>query len=123
MLQLFIQGGAMMFPLALISMVLLGLAIRTSRELFLRGGTNTVLVENGLDGLLFWGFFAAMLGVLGQVIGYYKGFSEIVAYGLVSPRALWQGLAEGLTSTIAGLALLSAAGIFWFVLRWRHHSE
>jgi hypothetical protein len=122
MLRIFIDGGAMMYPLALIFLVLIGLVVRTSRELFLRGGTNTVLVENGLDGLLFWGVFAAMFGVLGQIVGYYKGFSAVVARGLLSPRLLWQGLAEGLTSTIAGLLLLSCAGIFWFVLRWRHHS-
>jgi hypothetical protein len=120
MVRLFIEGGALMYPLALIVLVLLGLAMRTARELVLRGGTNTALVENGLDGLLFWGLFAAMLGVLGQVVGYYKGFSAMAAYGLVSPQALWLGLAEGLTSTIAGLGVLACAGTFWFLLRWRY---
>jgi hypothetical protein len=121
MLGLFIQGGAMMWPLVVIVLVLLGLTLRTARELFLRGGTNTALIQNGLDGLLFWGLFAAMLGVLGQVIGNYKGFSDVVARGLLSPRLLWMGVAEAMTSTIAGLLLLACAGVIWFVLRWRFH--
>jgi hypothetical protein len=121
MLRLFIQGGAMMWPLVLIVLVLLGLTLRTARELFLRGGTNTALVQNGLDGLLFWGFFASLLGVLGQTIGHYKGFSAVVKAGMVSPREVWMGFAESLTSTISGLVLLSCAGVIWFLLRWRFH--
>jgi hypothetical protein len=58
--------------------------------------------------------------VLGQVAGYYKAMSYVVARGLTSPRALWIGVGEGFVSTIAGLAVLSLAGVLWYGLRWQH---
>lgn len=118
MVQVFMQGGLMMWFLVIVALVLLGLTIRTVFELIARGGANTAVLENGLDGLLFWGVLAVVLGVLGQAVGYYKSFSAMAAYGLISFGALWKGLAEGLISSIAGMALLAVAGGLWFILRW-----
>jgi len=120
MLQVFMQGGILMWPLVLIVMVLIGLVLRTGWELAYRGGNNTALIQNGLDGLLFWGGFAVILGVLGTVTGYHKAMSAVIAYGIVNPRAVWIGLAEGLVSSIAGLLVLAGAGLCWFGLRWWH---
>jgi len=122
MVQVFMQGGLMMWFLVIVALVLLGLTIRTVLELLVRGGANTAVVENGLDGLLFWGAVAVVLGVLGQTVGYYKSFSAMAAHGLISFRALWVGLAEGLISSIAGIGLLAVAGVLWFVLRWWYRS-
>ena len=119
MREFFMQGGFVMFPLALIILVLIGLVLRTLWELFFRSGANTALVQNGLDGLLFWGGFAVILGLLGTVIGYNKGFAAIAARGLANPIYVWIGAAEGLVSTIAGLLVLAVAGLCWYVLRWR----
>jgi hypothetical protein len=119
MLHVFTQGGIMMFPLVLIVLVMVGLVLRTLWELTFRGGANTALVQNGLDGLLFWSGFAVILGVLGSATGYYKAMSAMVAHGVANPRYVWMGAAEGLVSGIAGLLVLMVAGICWYILRWR----
>ncbi len=121
-IQIFMQGGILMFPLLLISLVLLGIIIRATWHLLVDGGTDTAAVENCLDGLLFWGSFAVIIGVLGSAIGYHRAMSAITAYGVVNPRAVWIGTAEGMVSTIAGLLVVVIAGMAWFLLRWRYLS-
>jgi biopolymer transport protein ExbB/TolQ len=118
MARLFMEGGFVMLPILLIVLVLFGLTLRTLWELVVRQGSNTALVQNGLDGLLFWGGFAVVLGLLGSVIGYNKSMSAVVARGLANPRFIWLGAAEGLVSTITGLLVLALAGLVWFALRW-----
>jgi hypothetical protein len=118
MARLFMEGGFVMLPILLIVLVLFGLTLRTLWELVVRQGSNTALVQNGLDGLIFWGGFAVVLGLLGSVIGYNKSMSAVVARGVANPRFIWLGTAEGMVSTIAGLLVLALAGLVWFALRW-----
>jgi biopolymer transport protein ExbB/TolQ len=118
MARLFMEGGFVMLPILLIVLILFGLTLRTLWELVVRQGSNTALVQNGLDGLLFWGGFAVVLGLLGSVIGYNKSMSAVVARGVANPRFIWLGTAEGLVSTITGLLVLALAGLVWFALRW-----
>lgn len=117
--EIFKRGGFAMFPLALIVLVLLAILVRTSWQLTRNGRSNATAIQSGLDGLLFWGGFAVVIGVLGSAIGYHKAMASIVARGLVNPQALWMGSAEGLVSSIAGMLALGAAGALWFLLRWR----
>jgi hypothetical protein len=118
-LRVFMEGGFVMWVLALIVLVLLGLVLRTLWELVFRGGTNTTLVQSGLDGLLFWGGFAVIIGVLGSAAGYHKSLSAMAAHGVANPRFIWMGAAEGLVSGVAGLSVLMVAGICWYILRWK----
>jgi hypothetical protein len=78
------------------------------------------VIQNCLDGLLFWGGFAVVVGVLGSAVGYHKAMNAIVTHGLVNPRAVWIGSAEGLVSSIAGMLVLAGAGACWYVLRWQY---
>jgi hypothetical protein len=123
LIHVFMQGGLLMWPLVLIVLVLIGIILRTSWHLFVRRGADAAVIQNGLDGLLFWGGFGVIIGVLGSVVGYHKGMTAIAARGLVNPRALWIGTAEGMVTSIAGLLVLTGAGAFWYVLRWRHLSD
>lgn len=118
MFRIFMEGGFLMFPLVLIVLVLIGLTLRTLWELIVRGGADTALIQNGLDGLLFWGSFAVILGLLGSVLGYNKSIAALVQRGLANPVFVWIGAAEGMVSTIAGLLVLALAGLAWFGLRW-----
>ena len=119
LIHVFMQGGLLMFPLVFIVFVLFLIVLRTMWHLFVRGGSDTAVIQSCLDGLLFWGGFAVVIGVLGSVVGYSKALSVVAARGLVSPRALWIGAAEGMVSSIAGLLALAVAGVFWYLLRWR----
>ena len=123
LIHVFMQGGLLMWPLVLIVLVLFGIVLRTSWHLFVRGGTDAAVIQNGLDGLLFWGGFAVVVGVLGSAVGYHKGMAMLAAHGLVNPRALWIGTAEGMVSSIAGLLVLAVAGVCWYGLRWRYLSD
>ena len=118
--QVFIQGGLLMWPLILIILIVFGIVLRSLWHLFVRGGSNAVAIQNCLDGLLFWGGFAVIIGVLGSVIGYHKSMASMAAHGLVNPRALWIGSAEGMVTSITGLLVLAGAGACWYVLRWRY---
>lgn len=119
LIQFFVQGGPLMFPLVLIAMVLFGIVLRTEWHLFVRGGSDAVAIQNCLDGLLFWGGFAVIIGVLGSAIGYHKALTAVIAHGVVNPRAVWIGSAEGLVTSIAGLFVLAVAGTLWYTLRWQ----
>jgi hypothetical protein len=122
-IRVFMQGGPLMLPLVLIVLVLFGIVLRTSWHLFVRGGTDAAVIQNGLDGLLFWGGFAVVIGGLGSVVGYHKAMTAIAARGIVNPGAVWIGTAEGMVSSITGLLVLAGAGAFGYVLRWRHLSD
>lgn len=123
LIRVFMQGGPLMWPMVFIVLVLFGIVVRTSWHLFVRGGTNTSVIQNGLDGLLFWGGFAVVIGVLGSAIGYHRALVFLAARSVVNPRVLWIGTAEGMVSSIAGLLVLAVAGVCWYVLRWRYLSD
>ena len=119
-LHIFMQGGLLMFFLVFIVLVVFGIVLRALWHLFVRGGTDGAAIQNCLDGLLFWGGFAVIIGVLGSAVGYNKAMTAIIARGMVNPRALWIGSAEGMVSSITGLLVLSGAGVCWYLLRWRY---
>jgi hypothetical protein len=118
--HIFMQGGFLMYPLVFIALVVFGIVLRSLWHLFLRGGSDSVVIQSCLDGLLFWGGCAVVIGVLGSAVGYNKAMAAVVAHGVVNPRAVWIGSAEGLVSSIAGLLVLAGAGTCWYLLRWRY---
>lgn len=118
LLEVFAQGGILMLPMVLVSLVLLGIVVRALWHLFVRGGSNSTAIQSCLDSLLFWGGFSVVIGVLGSAIGYHKVMNAIVARGILNPRALWIGTAEGMVSSIAGLLILIVAGAVWYAVRW-----
>lgn len=119
-IHIFMAGGVMMWLLVLIALVLFGIVLRALWHLFVRGGNDSAVIQNCLDGLLFWGGFAVIIGVLGSAIGYHKVMTVVIARGVVNPRALWLGSAEGMVSSIAGLLVLGGAGACWYLLRLQY---
>ena len=119
-IHIFMAGGVMMWLLVLIALVLFGIVLRALWHLFVRGGNDSAVIQNCLDGLLFWGGFAVIIGVLGSAIGYHKVMTVVIAHGVVNPRALWLGSAEGMVSSIAGLLVLGGAGACWYLLRLQY---
>jgi hypothetical protein len=114
------EGGPMMFVLVLITLVIWGIVLRTLWHLFIRGGSNRLVIQSCLDGLLFWGGLAVIIGVLGSAVGYHKSMTAVVNRGLANPIAIWVGSAESLVSSIAGFLILAVAGSCWYLLRWQH---
>ncbi|MEJ2581817.1 MAG: hypothetical protein P8127_09335 [Acidobacteriota bacterium] len=118
--RVFMEGGLLMFPLVLIVLVLFGIFLRTVWHLHVHHGSDAAVIQSCLDGLLFWGGFAVIIGALGSAIGYHKAMAAVMARGVVNPRAVWIGSAEGMVTSIAGLLILAGAGACWYLLRWQY---
>ena len=74
-----------------------------------------------IDGVLFWGGFALIAGVLGTLIGIIVAAQSIEAAGAVHSTLVWGGVKVALLSSAFGLVTLAGATLVWFVLqlRWR----
>lgn len=110
------QGGFFMYPLLLIALVIVGLAIWTTVRLRRGSGPDPVL-ETGIDATLFWGGWALLLGLLGTFIGIYLAAGAIQAAGEVSAALVWGGVQVALITTLFGLGIFVVAALIWFGLR------
>lgn len=74
-----------------------------------------------VDGVLFWGGFAAISGVLGSLIAIIVTLQKIERAGEVTATVVAGGWKVGLLSTSLGLFILGFAALVWFALqlRWR----
>ena len=124
MMSFFQEMGVYFWPLALIALAVIGLALRSAARLRGNRPEETALVEHTINAVLFWGFVAAVVGVLGQFHGIYQALKVISAAGEVSPAIVWGGLAVSFSTTLAGLGILLAAALLWAALRGGlHHRE
>ena len=114
------QMGIFGFPLIIISVVVVALAIKKAVDLFGGGDLETARLENGLHAIIFWGGVGAVLGVLGQASGIYNALGVISRASEISPQITAMGLAESFTTTIFGLTILIVSAILWFVLYTRY---
>jgi hypothetical protein len=114
----FADGGLMMYPIVLSGLAALGLTAWAGWRLW-RDGRVDARVEAGVDGVLFWGGFALLLGVLGTVIGIAHAAQMIEMAGEVHTTLVWAGIKVSLITTIWGGLILTLSALLWFVLRVR----
>jgi hypothetical protein len=115
----FFSGGVMMYPIAFSGLVALGLTLWAGWRLAKSGARVDARVEAGVDGVLFWGGYALLLGVLGTVIGIATAAQAIEMIGEVHTTLVWGGIKVALITTIWGGAILAASALSWFLLRVR----
>jgi len=99
LIELFVAGGPVMWPILALSVV--GLAILVWKALEIRGGNRTprglVVVSTIITA-------EPMLGILGTVTGIMQTFSSLNASGgTANPLAATAGIGEALITTAAGL--------------------
>jgi hypothetical protein len=102
--------------------VLLGvviLIIAARRVMQLTGGGFVAGPEwdASVNGVLFWGGFAAVLGLLGQTVGIYIALTAIRAATEVAPWIVLEGFMVSFTPTLMGLAILTLALLIWYGLK------
>ena len=121
--QIFSDGGFMMWPITLCAIAVVALAGRSAWRL--RSGSTEPLgaVRAGIDGVLFWGVYASVLGVLGTVVGFTLAAQAVEAVGEAHARLIGGGIKVALTTTIYGLLILLGGALLWFGLRQWHHRE
>lgn len=115
----FFGGGFMMYPIVISALLALGLTGWSVWRLWGREPRVDARVEAGVDGVLFWGGFALLLGILGTVIGVAQAAQAIEMLGEVHATLAWAGIRVALITTIWGMVILVAAALSWFLLRVR----
>jgi len=115
----FLAGGIMMYPIALSALAVLGLAGWSAWRLWGKAPRVDARVEAGVDGVLFWGGFALLLGVLGTVVGIAVAAQAVEMVGEVHTTLVWGGIKLSLIPTIWGALILAVSAVAWYVLRVR----
>lgn len=115
MIDLFIGGGVMMWPILLCTLLVVGLAVRAAV-----GGAqrNPIGARSDQSVVLFWGVTAAILGVLGTLVGVMQIASAVEGAGAVQAATLWSGIKVALITSIAGTCTLMLALLSWMTLRF-----
>jgi hypothetical protein len=110
------MGGVPMYLLIIVTLVAAGIALRSALHLREVAAPDRTL-EQRIDGVLFWGAYAALLGVLGTVVGFFQTGSMLQQAGEASSQLIWGGVRLALTTSIAGLVIFAVALIVWYALR------
>lgn len=110
------MGGVPMYLLMLVAVVVAGIALVSSLRLRDVAALDPAL-EARIDGVLFWGAYAALLGVLGTTVGLFQTGGMIQQAGEASSQLLWSAVRLALTTSIAGLVIFALALIVWYALR------
>lgn len=119
MLDWFAEGGVMMWPILGSGLIAVGLALDAGRRLLDggKGGDRRRALAGRLDAVLFWGGFAALLGVLGTLVGVAVMADWLARAGGGPAELVWQGLGVTLNTTVFGLIVLLVSLVAWFGLR------
>jgi biopolymer transport protein ExbB/TolQ len=121
MMSFFREMGFYFWPLTLIAIAVVGLALSAAARLRQAGPEESANVEHTINAVLFWGCVAAVVGILGQFHGIYQALKVISMAQAVAPPIIWGGLAVSFSSTLAGLAILLVAALLWAALRGGLH--
>ena len=108
------EAGFFSYPILLCGALSLGLAIRG----FIRLGRG-IAVPDPHDAVLFWGAFAAVLGVIGTLGGIAQAAGALQNAGAVSAPVIWGGFRIALHPVLMGLLILCVSALLWFTLRSR----
>ena len=118
----FSDGGFMMYPISFCAIMVLILTVRTAWRMNADEPGLGALARGTIDGVLFWGGYAVVLGVLGTVVGISIAAEAVEVVGRVETTLVWGGIKVSLITTIYGLLVLLGAGLLWFGLRHWHRS-
>lgn len=120
---LFRSGGFMMWPITFCGIAVVALAGRAMWRMRAGSTEPASTVRAGIDGVLFWGVYASVLGVLGTVVGVTLAAQAVEAAGEVHARLIGGGIKVALLTTIYGMLILLGGALLWFGLRQWHHRE
>ena len=114
MVSWFVSGGVYMFPILLIALVIVYVAIRAFTRVTDR---QTQYHDQGT--LIALGAACPVIGLLGQIMGVTKGMAAIIVATDISPAIVMKGFGQAGVPTTFGLAIFLITLVVWFVLRER----
>lgn len=129
MIDLFVSGGLIMWPLLALALGVVAVAVRAA--ITLRGldraadpaeppSAKADIRGRTLTPILFWGGVALLVGALGTVIGLVIMARRIGAAGGASAGLVWGGIGVTLVSFGFGILIFLLSGFLWLGLdSWR----
>lgn len=116
MIEWFMEGGFPMWFILGAGLVALALAVDAGRKLSDAPAEATALRAE-IDGVLFWGGFASVLGLIGTLGGVALMARHLEAAGDAPATIIWGGFRVALIPTAFGLGVLVLALLAWYGLR------
>lgn len=117
MMDWFTAGGFFMWFVLGAGLIGLGLAADAGRKIFKGTAEATSGLRAEVDGVLFWGGFASVLGLIGTLGGVAVMARSMEQAGSASPAVIWGGLRVALIPTAFALIVLAACLLAWYGLR------
>ena len=117
MIELFNAGGWFMWPILACALLVLSISVKAWRSVARDAGGEPDRILSASDAVLFWGGFAALLGLMGTIGGIAQMASAIERLGGASAPTVWSGIKVTLVTSLAGLATLTIALLLWLALR------
>jgi hypothetical protein len=89
-------------------------------DLYLRKNLDDNRLRSGIHSIIFLGSFAAVFGLLIQIIGIVAAINAIIEAADISPAIVMEGVKRSFYNPIFGMITLLVSGVFWFVLQARY---
>ena len=89
-------------------------------DLFVRKNLDDTRLRSGIHTILFLGSFAAVFGLLIQIIGIVEAINAIIEAADISPAIVLDGAKRSFYNPIFGMITLLVSGVFWFILQARY---
>ena len=116
--QFFMFMGPWKWPLILIALIVLILIGIKIYDLLIKKNAS----KQYLNAILFWGFIAALLGIVGQLSATWAILVELMDAADISAPMVWTGYLSTYTPVLFGFIILLAAAICWWGLRNVYYS-
>lgn len=122
MIELIHQGGPFMWPLTVLGLVVVAVALKKAADVF--GGAEESAAHHRpmINVVLQAGIFSFFVGLLSQAVGLFQALQAIEAAGDVSPALIFGGLKVSLIAPIYGLFISLFSLAAWSVLKYRNET-
>lgn len=114
MMDWFMSGGVIMWPLLILALGVIGLAAREA--LLLQRADNRPRPATTAGAILFWGGVALLVGALGAVVGIVIMARNVAVAGEVSSTLAWSGVGMSLVPLVFGIVIFLVAALLWLPL-------
>lgn len=116
-MKFFLEMGPFLYPMLIFISLALYNTIKYGGRVIRRRVEDEILVNMGLDSIVFWGGITLVTGVLGQILGIYSALREIAAATDISPTLIMYGLSVSFTTTIFGFGTFIISALVWYILK------
>jgi hypothetical protein len=116
MKDLFFMGGSLF--MSILTVLLIIMTAWILYHFFFALNSQTVNRENALRKLQYGksiGLFALIIGISGQLIGFYSAFSAIERASDISPVLVYGGIKVSLIPTLYGISIYLISLLLWFI--------